>query len=255
MIGNLFDLSGRVALVTGGNRGLGFAMAEGLLRHGATVMIVGRDRATLDQACGALERFGAVDAVAADISTREGIAKCVGDTARRLAGIDLLINNAGINIRHRPECFPEEDWDRVVDMNLKSAFLMAKAVYPHLLQRGKGKIINVGSMTSLLGAPLSPAYGASKGGIVALTRSLATAWARNRIQVNVILPGWIETALTQKQMAEMPELKDRILNRTPAGRWGEPSDLAGAAVFLSSSASDFVTGSAITVDGGFSIFN
>jgi 2-deoxy-D-gluconate 3-dehydrogenase len=255
MTGTLFDLSGRVALVTGGNRGLGLAMAEGLLRHGAAVMIVGRDHATLERARESLGRCGAVDAVVADITTPEGIATCVGTTVARWGGIDVLVNNAGVNIRHRPEAFPAEDWDRVIDTNLSSTFFMSKAVHPYLKQRQRGKIINIGSMTSLLGAPLSPAYGATKGAVVALTRSLATAWAPDRIQVNVILPGWIETDLTRKHMADMPELKDRILSRTPTGRWGVPSDLAGAAVFLSSAASDFATGSAITVDGGFSIFN
>lgn len=253
MVADLFNLTGRTALVTGGNRGLGRAMAKSLLDHGANVMIVGRDADALARAKEDLP--GSVDTCAADLTTDDGISRCVSATVSRFGGIDILINNAGINIRHRPESFPKEDWDEIVSINLDSVFRLSQAAFPYLKQGKRGKIINIGSMTSILGAPLSPAYGATKGAVVSLTKSMATAWAEEGIQVNAILPGWIATEMTETQMDQMPELKERILRRTPARRWGTPSDLGGAAVFLASTASDFVTGTTITVDGGFSSFN
>ena len=256
MSAGLFDLTGRTAVVTGGNRGLGLAMARALLDHGASVMIVGRDKSALEQACQDLSASSRdVDATDADLVEDEGIERCLKATLARFGGIDILVNNAGINIRHRPEDFPGDDWARVLDINLNAVFRLSKAAFPHLREGEGGKIINIGSMTSIFGAPLSPAYGASKGAIVSLTKSLATAWAGDGIQVNAILPGWIETDLTQRQMTQMPELERRIVARTPIGRWGRPDDLGGAAVFLASRASDFVTGTTLTVDGGFSSFN
>lgn len=256
MNGSLFDLTGRTAIVTGGNRGLGLAMASALLDHGAQVMIIGRDASALAQARRDLSSSsGDVEATEADLTEDAGIERCVAATLARFGAMDILINNAGINIRHRPENFPSEDWEQVLEVNLTSVFRLSKAAFPHLRKGACGKIINIGSMTSILGAPLSPAYGASKGAIVSLTKSLATAWAGDGIQVNAILPGWIETDLTEKQMEQMPELRARIIDRTPAGRWGRPSDLGGAAVFLASRASDFVTGTTLAVDGGFSSFN
>ena len=140
-----------------------------------------------------------------------------------------------------------------MDTNLTSAFLCSRAAYPGMKQAGGGKVINIGSMLSIFGAPYAPAYGASKGGVVQFTRSLATAWAPDNIQANAVLPGWIDTELTRKARDQVQGLHDRVTARTPAGRWGEPDDLAGVAVFLASKASDFVTGTAIPVDGGYSI--
>jgi len=167
--------------------------------------------------------------------------------------IDILVNNAGINIRKAPQELETAEWDEVLRVNLRSAFLCSKAVYPAMKKAGGGKIISIGSMTSILGGAKLPAYGASKGGIVQLTRSQAIAWAPDNIQVNAILPGWINTDLTIGARRDLPGLHERVLSRTPAGRWGEPADLMGAAVFLASAASDFVTGVALPVDGGFSI--
>jgi 2-deoxy-D-gluconate 3-dehydrogenase len=174
----------------------------------------------------------------------------VGERSGR---IDILVNNAGMNIRRRPEEMTYAEWRKVLDTNLDSAFLCSSACHPFLKKSGGGKVINIGSMLSIFGSPWAPAYAASKGGIVQLTKALATAWAQDHIQVNSILPGWIDTALTQKAREELPGLHEKVLARTPAGRWGTNDDFQGIAIFLASAASDFVTGAAIPVDGGFSI--
>jgi 2-dehydro-3-deoxy-D-gluconate 5-dehydrogenase len=156
------------------------------------------------------------------------------------------------NIRKRPEEYSLEEWNTVIATNLSSAFLCAQAAYPEMQRAGGGKIVNIGSMLSIFGTSFAPAYGASKGGIVQLTRSLAAAWAKDNIQVNAVLPGWIDTELTRRAREQVPGLHERVLARTPAARWGEPRDLSGIAVFLAGRASDFVTGAAIPVDGGYS---
>ena len=252
----LFDLAGRVAVVTGGNRGLGLAMAQGLAAAGATAVIVGRD-AVKSAAAVAEIRAGGGEALAfeADLASTEAVAGLFDWLDATTGRVDILVNNAGINRRHPPEDYPLDTWNEVMQVNLTSVFMCSQQAHRRMSRNGHGKIINIGSMTSILGAPLSPAYGASKGAIVALTRSLATAWAADNIQVNAILPGWIETELTRRQMQEMPALQARILGRTPARRWGVPEDLAGAAGFLASDAAGFVTGTTIVVDGGFSIMN
>jgi 2-deoxy-D-gluconate 3-dehydrogenase len=155
-------------------------------------------------------------------------------------------------VRKLPQDLTESDWQSVIDVNLTGTLRCAQAAHPHLRAGGKGKVINIGSMYALYGAPMVAAYAASKGGIVQLTRSLATAWAQDHIQVNAILPGWLDTELTQGARRQIPTLNDMVLGRTPAGRWGVPQDLAGTAIFLSSDASNFVTGACIAVDGGYS---
>jgi 2-deoxy-D-gluconate 3-dehydrogenase len=175
----------------------------------------------------------------------------IAAAAERFGRIGILINNAGINIRKQPEDYTIEEWREVMETNLTSAFLCSQAVYPFMKGSG-GKIINIGSMLSLFGSSFAAPYGASKGGIVQLTKALASAWAKDNIQVNAVLPGWIDTDLTQKARKDIPALNSRVLMRTPARRWGTPADLAGIAVFLASPASDFITGAAIPVDGGFS---
>jgi 2-deoxy-D-gluconate 3-dehydrogenase len=176
----------------------------------------------------------------------------VDEAAKRLGRLDILVNNAGINIRKAPQDYTLEEWREVLDTNLTSAFVAAQAAYPHMKRAGGGKIVNIGSMMSLFGASFVAPYGASKGGIVQLTKALAAAWAKDSIQVNAVLPGWIDTDLTRRARKEVDGLHERVLARTPAGRWGEPQDLAGIAVFLCSRASDFITGTAIPVDGGYS---
>ena len=247
---NLFDLKGKAALVTGGNGGIGLGMARGLHAAGARLAIAGRDKAKNQEALQALP--GSV-ALQADLTREKDCRAMVEEAARRLGRLDILVNNAGTNVRRRPEEYTLEEWKFVMDTNLTSAFVAAQAAYPHMKQAGGGKIVNIGSMMSIFGAAFVAPYGASKGGIVQLTRALASAWARDNIQVNAVLPGWIDTALTQRARQDIPGLNDNVMRRTPAGRWGEPDDLSGIAVFLASKASDFITGTAIPVDGGYSI--
>ena len=247
----LFDLSGKTALVTGGNGGIGLGMAQGLAQAGARVAIAGRDSAKNQKAL-TLLGDGAV-ALIADVCDEHACRAMVDEVARRFGRLDILVNNAGINIRKQPHEYSLEEWQRVITSNLTSAFVAAQAAHPHFVRAGGGKIINIGSMMSLFGASFAAPYGASKGGIVQLTRSLACGWAKDHIQVNAVLPGWIDTALTRRAREEVTGLHERVLARTPAGRWGEPADLAGIAVFLCSAASDFITGTAIPVDGGYSV--
>jgi 2-deoxy-D-gluconate 3-dehydrogenase len=250
---NPFDLKGRAALVTGGNGGIGLGMAQGLAQAGAAIAIAGRDQSKNSAALAQLRDLG-VKAVAlkADLRDEKSCRAMVEQAAEKLGRLDILVNNAGINIRKAPQDYTLEEWHEVMDTNLTSAFVASQAAYAHLKRAGRGKIVNIGSMMSIFGGGYLSPYGASKGAIVQLTRSLASAWARDNIQVNAILPGWIDTALTRRAREELKGLDERVLSRTPAGRWGEPADLAGIAVFLCSTASDFVTGTAIPVDGGYS---
>jgi 2-dehydro-3-deoxy-D-gluconate 5-dehydrogenase len=249
----LFDLRGRVAVVTGGNGGIGLGMARGLAQAGAAVAIAGRNVAKAQAAATELAQLGVKTAVLeVDVAEEAQCRKMVADTVARLGRLDILINNAGINIRKVPHELSLAEWRQVIDVNLTSIFTCSHAAYPVMRDAGGGKIINIGSMLSIFGAPFAPAYGASKGGVVQLTKSLATAWAKDNIQVNAVLPGWIDTELTQRARDEVSGLNSLVLMRTPAKRWGVPDDLSGVAVFLAAPASDFVTGTAIAVDGGYS---
>ena len=245
-----FDLAGRVALITGGNGGIGLGMAQGLADAGARVLLVGRNTTKNAAALAALGDGHA--AYAADVTVAAECTAAVAEAERLFGRLDILVNNAGTNVRKRPENLTEDDWHTVIDTNLTSMHLMCRAAFPMLKARG-GKVINIGSMMSLFGVPFSPAYAASKGGVVQYTKVLATAWAEHGIQANAILPGWIDTELTQAARQQVVGLHDKVLARTPAGRWGVASDLAGLAVFLAAPASDFVTGTAIPVDGGYSV--
>ena len=250
----LFDLAGRVALVTGGNGGIGLGLARGLARAGASVLVAGRDAGKNTAAVAALVALGATaDAVVADITDEASVNAMVGRAVERFGRLDILVNNAGTNIRRRPEEYSTTDWHTVIDTNLTSAMLASRAAHPHLKASGHGRVINNGSMLSIFGLPLHIAYAASKGGIVQLTKSLAVAWAADGITVNAILPGWIDTDLTRKARADIATLDGTVLARTPVGRWGDPADFEGIAAFLASDASAFVTGTAIAVDGGFSV--
>ena len=249
-----FDLTGRVAIVTGGNGGIGLGMARGLAQAGSAIAIVGRDAPKSNAAVAELRQSG-VNAISiiADVTDKSAVNRMVERTKSEFGRIDILVNNAGINVRKPPHALALEEWERVIATNLTSAFLCSQAAYPAMKQAGGGKIINIGSMMSIFGASFAPAYAASKGGIVQFTRSCAVAWAADNIQANAILPGWIDTDLTKRARAEIDGLHDRVLERTPAARWGAIDDFAGIAVFLASAASDFVTGTAIPVDGGFSV--
>jgi len=254
MTSKLFDLSGKVAIVTGGNGGIGLGMARGLAEAGSAIAIVARNEAKSNDAVAELRQHGAkAIAVVTDVTDKAAVAAMVERVAGELGRIDILVNNAGINIRKPPQALDIAEWDRVIATNLTSAFLCSQAVHPAMKATGGGKIINIGSMMSIFGASFAPAYAASKGGIVQFTRSCACAWAADNIQANAILPGWIDTDLTKGARQQIDGLHDKVLARTPAARWGDIADFAGIAVFLSSAASDFVTGTAIPVDGGFSI--
>ena len=250
----LFDLSGKVAIVTGGNGGIGLGMARGLAEAGAAIAVVGRNEAKSLAAVSELEKAGGkAISVAADVTDKNAVAAMIERVQSALGRIDVLVNNAGINIRKPPHTLEIGEWDSVIATNLTSAFACSQAVYPSMKAAGGGKIINIGSMMSIFGASFTPAYAASKGGIVQFTRSCACAWAADNIQANAVLPGWIDTDLTKRAREQIDGLHDRVLARTPAARWGAISDFAGIAVFLASPASDFVTGAAIPVDGGYSV--
>ncbi|HUZ76905.1 MAG TPA: glucose 1-dehydrogenase [Chloroflexota bacterium] len=248
----LFDLSGKVALITGGNSGIGLGIGRGLAQCGASVAIAARRVDRTAAAAAELAELG-VRAIplALDVADAASVERAFAALEQQLGRLDILVNNSGINIRKPAHDLTLAEWTRIININLTGAFLCSKAAYPLLKRNGAGKIINIGSMMSLFGASYSPAYGASKGGIVQLTKSLAMAWAADNIQVNAILPGWIDTELTQQARIDVPGLNEMVLDRTPAGRWGRPEDMAGVGVFLASAASNFVTGAAIPVDGGY----
>jgi len=252
---NAFSLSGRVAVVTGGNGGIGLGIARALASAGAAICIVGRNEQKNEVAREEIRnRFGVpVIAVRCDVTSEDDVHRAIEETHDKLGLVRILVNNAGINIRKQPEQLTREDWDAVLNTNLTAAMLFSQRVFSDMCQLGGGKIINIGSMASIFGLPFAAAYAASKGGIVQLTKSLAIAWAKHNIQVNCILPGWIVTELTNRAREEIPGLYERALARIPAGRWGEPDDLGGTALFLASDASNYVTGVSIPVDGGYSV--
>ncbi len=250
----LFDLTGKVAIVTGGNGGIGLGMAQGMASCGATIVIAGRNADKAKSALAALRDYGVTTAfVAGDVTKKADCVKLVAETGEKFGRVDILVNNAGTAIRKMPQDYTEEEWHHVIDTNLTSAFLCSQAAYVPMKAAGGGKMINIGSMMSMFGAPYATPYASSKGGIVQMTRALATAWAKDNIQVNAVLPGWIDTDLTRTARRQVEGLHERVENRTPAGRWGVPADMSGIAAFLAGPGSDFVTGTAIPVDGGYSI--
>src|SRR5579871_3377818 len=254
MATKMFDLTGKVAVVTGGNGGIGLGMAQGLADAGASIVIAARNEAKSKAALEDLRGRGTrATFVATDVTEQAGVDKLLQAVQAEFGRLDILVNNAGINIRGAPQNLAPADWRKVIDTNLTSAFLCSQAAHAPMKAAGGGKIINIGSMMSIFGASYAAAYAASKGGIVQLTKSLAVAWATDNIQVNAVLPGWIDTDLTRRARQQIEGLHERVLARTPAGRWGTGDDHAGIAIFLASHASDFVTGTAIPVDGGYSV--
>ena len=254
-VAQLFDLSGKVAIVTGGNGGLGLAMAMGLAQAGANIMLAARDTDKLARAASQIATVGRIAQIAqVDLTQESDINRMVAQSVQALGRVDILVNNAGTTVRKEPQDLSIEEWDQVVDVNLRAAFLASKAVYPHMKSQGGGKIISIGSMFSLFGGGGSGApYSSSKGGLVQLSKSLAVAWARDNIQSNAILPGWFMTELTATIPVTQPDRYELISRRIPTGRWGRPVELQGAVVFLASAASDYVTGAVLTVDGGYSV--
>lgn len=250
----LFDLKGKVAVVTGGNGGIGLGMARGLAAAGCDIVVAARNADKSSRAVKELEGLGIrAAAIPVDVADEPSVETLIARAVEGFGRVDIVVNNAGTNVRKPPEDLALAEWHHVMDTNLTSAFLVSRAAYPHMKRQGGGKVINIGSMMSIFGVRFSPAYAASKGGIVQLTKVMATAWAGDNIQVNAVLPGWIDTELTQGARKQIAGLHDSVLKRTPAGRWGVMADMSGVAVFLASAASDFVTGTAIPVDGGYSI--
>jgi 2-dehydro-3-deoxy-D-gluconate 5-dehydrogenase len=250
---DLFDLHGKVAIVTGGNGGIGLGIARGLAEAGASIVVAARNPEKTRNAVEQLAALG-VRAVGlqTDVTDAADVAKMVEDSVGALGGVDILVANAGMSIRKRPETYSMEEWTRVITTNLTGVFACCHAVYPQMKSRGGGKIVTIGSMSSIFGMEMAAPYASTKGGVVQMTKSLAAAWAADNIQVNCILPGWINTDLTVGARQAMPNLHDNVVERTPMKRWGTPEDLAGAALFLCSRASDFITGASLPVDGGFS---
>ncbi|HEY6814055.1 MAG TPA: 2-dehydro-3-deoxy-D-gluconate 5-dehydrogenase KduD [Croceibacterium sp.] len=244
-----FDLSGKVAVVTGANTGIGQGIALALAAAGADIAAVGRTPA--EETAAQVRALGRrAELIGADLSTIEPVGRVVGETVERLGGLDILVNNAGIIRRADSLEFTEDDWDAVIDTNLKSVFFLCQAAARHMVGAGGGKIVNIASMLTFQGGIRVPSYTASKSGIGGLTKILANEWAAKGITVNAIAPGYIATNNTAALQAD--ESRNRqILERIPAGRWGDPGDLGGAAVFLASSASDYVNGHILAVDGGW----
>ena len=250
----IFSLQNRVAFVTGGNGGIGLGMAKGLAAAGAAVVIAGRNKQKAQSALAELDSIGGqAEFIELDALEEDSCRQAVQRAVERFGRLDILVNNAGTTVRKQPQDLTAREWHLVMDTNLTSAFLCSQAAYPHMVRAGGGKIINIGSMMSVFASSYATPYAASKGGIVQLARSMAVAWAKDNIQVNAILPGWIDTDLTRKAREQVQGLNERVLARTPAQRWGVPDDFAGIAVFLAAPASNFITGAAIAVDGGYSV--
>jgi len=245
----MFDLTGRVAIVTGGNGGIGLGMARGLAAAGASVAVAARNAG---KAAAAVAELGSKSTfIPLDVSDEDSCRAVIDQTAERFGRLDILVNNAGTSIRKPPESYTAAEWHAVLDTNLTGVFLCSQSAHPVMKQSGGGKIINIGSMYSVLGPPNVASYAASKAGLLGLTRALAVELSKHNIQVNAILPGWYMTPMNRHH--ENTPLYTHVRRKTPAGRWGDPQDLVGLAVLLASSASDFITGAAIPVDGGYSI--
>jgi len=248
-----FDLTDKVAIITGGNGGIGRGIAIGLARAGADIVIAARNEDKTAEVVREINNLGRrCLGIRCDVTSRNDISTTVETVIREFGKLNILANCAGISGGGLPQSIPEEVWDDVLTTNLKATFMFCQAVYPALVKAGGGKIINIGSEYSIFGSAIVLPYSASKGGVIQLTKSLAVAWASDNIQVNAIIPGWIRTDMTAAVISNKAWY-NAIIERTPTGRFGEPEDVAGAAIFLSSPASDFITGQSIIVDGGYSV--
>lgn len=247
---NLFDIKGKTALVTGSSRGLGFTLAKGLAQAGARVVLNGRNPETLAQAAETL-KSDSLDCTtcAFDVTKADAVQAGIDRVTKQNGPVDILVNNAGIQIRGPLEDFDPEDWQKILNANLTSAFLVSKFTVPDMIERKAGKIINICSMQSELGRPTIAPYAASKGGLKMLTRAMATEWGKHNIQANAIGPGYFETDMTRK-LVEDKDFNAWLCSRTPANRWGKPEELIGAAIFLASKASSYINGHILYVDGG-----
>ncbi|NLJ98041.1 MAG: SDR family oxidoreductase [Tissierellia bacterium] len=248
---NLFDLTGRKAIVTGGTRGLGHGIAEGLMEGGAEVVIFGSNDKVKDVAADFSSKGFKCEGIAVDLANREARKKAFYEAVEILGGIDILVNSAGIQRRHKSEVFPKEDWDDVIEVNLSAPFALCQLAAKEFLKVGYGKIINISSMLAFFGGHTVPAYAASKGGISQITKAFCNEWAGSGINVNAIAPGYMATEMNTALLdQENPRYKE-ITDRIPAGRWGTPDDIKGTAIFLASRASDYLNGAIIPVDGGY----
>ena len=252
MILDKFNLKGKSGIVTGAGSGIGFGLATGLVQAGAEIAIAGRNLKKLEKAAEALRQYGGpVIPVQTDMGKMQDIKRLVDRTVNEFGKIDFLFNNAGIIRRNPCEDFLESDWDDMLNINLKGPFFLAQAVAKVMIsQKKKSKIVNTTSLIAVQGGKRVPAYAASKGGLAQVTKTMANDWAQYNIQVNAIGPGWVKTELTQA-LREDNQRNEDITDRIPMGRWADPLDLAGAAVFLASDASDYITGQTIFVDGGW----
>jgi len=249
----VFDLSGKVALVTGAHRGLGFAIAQGLARAGAQVILNGRTEKTLAAAAQTLDAQGLSIATSLfDVTDRDAVRAAVAEIERDRGAIDILVNNAGIQRRHAFADFPQEDWDALIATHLTAPFVVSQAVVPGMIKRKRGKIVHIASVLSDLARPTVVPYTAAKGGVRQLTRGMAVELAPHNIQVNAIAPGYFATEMN-RALIDNAEFNAWVCKRTPAGRWGQPEEVAGLAVFLASRASDYITGQILVIDGGMSV--
>ena len=255
---SLFNLKDKIALITGGNGGIGLGIANGFLSEGASVILLGRNKDKLEAAKKKIINEyddSRVLAEQCDVTKRSDISEILDKIQKKFSGLDILVNNAGTNKRaNEPHLLSDDDRRFVIDTNLTSIHNVTSLCFPIIKKRGGGKIINIGSMMSIFGSAYASAYAASKGGVVQYTKSCAIAWAKYNVQVNAILPGWIVTEMTDEFGKLFPERYKLVEERTPTGRWGIPEDISGTAIFLASSASKFVTGTTIPVDGGYSVW-
>jgi NAD(P)-dependent dehydrogenase (short-subunit alcohol dehydrogenase family) len=250
----LFDLKGKVAMVTGGNRGLGEVAVMALAKAGADVAVCGRKKGDLDRVCRAVQALGRASAgFVLDVTSKESVSRGVKDIVREFGRMDILVNNAGVNYRVPVLEFPEEQWDLILQTNLKGYFLVAQAVAPRMIEQEYGKIINMSSILGTVALPNQVAYASAKGGVDQLTKVMALEWAKKGVRVNAIGPTYFETELVA-QLRNDPERFQFINERTPMGRWGYPPELEGIVIFLASPASDFITGQTIYIDGGWTIW-
>lgn len=247
----LFDLAGRRALVTGSSQGIGLALARGLAKHGAAIVLNGRDRGKLKAAAETLQREGlnAVEISDFDVTDGAAVKRGVDHIEAEIGAIDILVNNAGMQFRAPLEDFPGDRWEQLLKTNISSVFYVGQAVARHMIGRGEGKIINIASVQSELARPGIAPYTATKGAVKNLTRGMCADWARHGLQINAIAPGYFKTPLNQA-LVDNEEFSSWLAKRTPAGRWGDVDELVGAAVFLSGKASSFVNGHTLYVDGG-----
>jgi NAD(P)-dependent dehydrogenase (short-subunit alcohol dehydrogenase family) len=250
----LFDLTGKVAMVTGSTRGLGEVTAKALAKAGADVAVCGRNRADLDRVSAAIKELGRDSSgFAVDVTLKDKVHEGVEQILKHFGRVDILVNNAGVNYRVPVLEFPEEAWDLVINTNLKGYFLVAQAVVPQMLERGYGKVINMSSIFGMTPLPSQLAYASSKGGVDQLTKVMALEWAKQGVRVNAIGPTYFETELVA-EIRNDPERFNFINERTPMGRWGQPPELEGIVIFLASPASDFITGQTIYIDGGWTVW-